>query len=158
MAAPMLPCRHTHTSYMFVTLIVLLLLTYVVVRLWLAHARRLTRGAAWDGGVRRLRPEMTYTATGFSNPVRVVFDALFQPTTVEDTRETVGEHFRIAIRREREHVHLVERFFFQPIKWAAFWCAGALAAMHHGRFNAYAAYALLSLLIVLIVFLLLQTS
>jgi hydrogenase-4 component B len=146
------------TSYMFVTLIVLLLLTYVVVRLWLAHARRLTRGAAWDGGVRRLRPEMTYTATGFSNPVRVVFDAVFQPTTVEDTRETVGEHFRIAIRREREHVHLVERFFFQPIKWAAFWCAGALAAMHHGRFNAYAAYALLSLLIVLIVFLLLQTS
>ena len=77
---------------------------------------------------------------------------------VEDTRETVREHFRIAIRREREHVHLVERFFFQPIKRAAFWCAGALAAMHHGRFNAYAAYALLSLLIVLIVFLLLQTS
>lgn len=24
-----------------------------------------------DGGVRRLRSEMTYTATGFSNPVRV---------------------------------------------------------------------------------------
>ena len=50
--------------------------------------------------LRRLLPEMTYTATGFSNPVRVIFDAVFRPTTVEDTRETVAEHFRTAIRRD----------------------------------------------------------
>ena len=43
---------------------------------------------------------MTYTATGFSNPVRVIFDAIFRPTTVEDSRQTVGEHFRTAIRRK----------------------------------------------------------
>ena len=49
-------------------------------------------------------------------------------------------------------------WFFKPTREAAFWCAAVLAAMHHGRFNAYAAYALLSLLIVLVVFLLFQTS
>jgi hydrogenase-4 component B len=146
------------TSYMFVALIVLLALTYVIVRLWLTHRRQLAQCPRWDGGVRRLLPEMTYTATGFSNPVRVIFDAVFQPTTVEDTRETVAEHFRIAIRREKERVHLLEKLVFQPTKLAAFWCAGVLAAMHHGRFNAYAAYALSSLLIVLVVFLLFQTS
>jgi hypothetical protein len=37
---------------------------------------------------------------------------------------------------EKERVHLVERLVFQPTKVAAFWCAGVLAAMHHGRFNA----------------------
>jgi hydrogenase-4 component B len=146
------------TSYMLVALIVLLILTYLIVRMWLTKTRKLDRRPRWDGGVRRLLPEMTYTATGFSNPVRVIFDAVFQPTTVEDTSETVAEHFRIAIRREKERVHLVERLVFRPTKVAAFWCAGVLAAMHHGRFNAYAAYALLSLLIVLVVFLLLQTS
>jgi hydrogenase-4 component B len=146
------------TSYMLGALIVLLVLTYVIVRLCLTHRRQLARLPRWDGGLRRLLPEMTYTATGFSNPVRVIFDALFQPTTVEDTRETVAEHFRIAIRREKERVHLVEKLVFQPTKVAALWCAGALAAMHHGRFNAYAAYALLSLLIALVVFLLFQTS
>ena len=146
------------TSYMVVALTVLLVLTYVIVRLWLTHRRKLARRPCWDGGVRRLLPEMTYTATGFSNPVRVIFDAVFRPTTVEDTRETVAEHFRIAIRREKERVHLVEKLLFQPTKLAAFWCAGVLAAMHHGRFNAYAAYALSSLLIVLVVFLLFQTS
>jgi ABC-type maltose transport system permease subunit len=70
----------------------------------------------------------------------------------------VAEHFRIAIRREKERVHLVEKLIFKPTREAAFWCAALLAAMHHGRFNAYAAYALLSLLIVLVVFLLFQTS
>jgi hydrogenase-4 component B len=144
------------TSYMLLVLIVLLVLAYLIVRL--TNRRELARGARWDGGVRRLLPEMTYTATGFSNPVRVIFDAVFQPTTVEDTRETVAEHFRVAIRREKERVHLVEKLVFQPTQRAAFWCAGVPAAMHHGRFNAYAAYALSSLLIVLVVFLLFQTS
>ena len=144
------------TSYMLVVLVVLLALTYLIVRQWLTHHRKLARRPRWDGGVRRLLPEMTYTATGFSNPVRVIFDAVFQPMTVEDTRETVAEHFRVAIRREKERVHLVEKLVFQPTQFAAFWCAGVLAAMHHGRFNAYAAYALSSLLIVLVVFLLFQ--
>jgi hydrogenase-4 component B len=101
---------------------------------------------------------MTYTATGFSNPVRVIFDAIFRPTTVEDTRETVAEHFRTAIRREKERVHLVDKLVFHPVKTVTLGFARGLAAMHHGRFNAYAAYALLTLLAVLIVFLLFQSS
>ncbi len=146
------------TSYSFVALIVLLLLTYVVLRLWLTRDRKLARRLRWDGGVRNLLPEMTYTATGFSNPVRVIFDAVFRPTTVEDTRETVAEHFRTAIIREKERVHLVDKLVFHPVRTAVMWFAGHLARMHHGRFNAYAAYALLTLLVVLVVFLLFQTS
>jgi hydrogenase-4 component B len=136
------------TSYMLLVLSGLLALSWVVSRLWLTRARRRTRRERWDGGVRQLLPEMTYTATGFSNPVRVIFDAIFRPTTVEDTRETVAEHFRIAIRREKEHVHLVDRLVFQPVRSAALWLARSLAAMHHGRINAYATYAFLALLIV----------
>jgi hydrogenase-4 component B len=146
------------TSYTLVALIALLALTYVVIRLWLTRNRHLTRRTRWDGGVRKLLPEMTYTATGFSNPVRVIFDAVFRPTTVEDTRATVAEHFRTAIRREKERVHLVDKLVFHPVKSAAMRCANCLAAMHHGRINAYITYALLTLLIVWIVFSLLPAS
>ena len=146
------------TAYTLVALIALLALTYVIVRLWLTRGRQLARRTRWDGGVRRLLPEMTYTATGFSNPVRVIFDAVFRPTTVEDTRETVAEHFRTAIRRETERVHLVDKLVFHPVKSAALWFARGLAAMHHGRINAYITYALLTLLIVWIVFSLLPAS
>jgi hydrogenase-4 component B len=138
------------TSYMFVALIVLLLATYVVIRLWLTRKRKLSRKTRWDGGVRKLLPEMTYTATGFSNPVRVIFEAIFRPTTISDTRETVAQHFRTAIRREREEVHIVDRYLMQPAKDAVMKLAGHLAAMHHGRLNAYSAYVLLALLVALL--------
>jgi hydrogenase-4 component B len=97
---------------------------------------------------------MTYTATGFSNPVRVIFDAVFRPTTVEDTKETVSEHFRTAILREKESVHPVDKLVFNPSRAAVMRCARLLASLHHGRLNAYAAYALLMLLAALAVFLL----
>jgi hydrogenase-4 component B len=139
------------TSYMLVVLALLLGLTWAVLRLWLTRGRRLERRERWDGGLRRLLPEMTYTATGFSNPVRVIFDAIFRPTTVEDTRETVAEHFRNAIRREKERVHLVDRLVFGPMKQATVVFARALAAMHHGRINAYVTYALVALLLALVV-------
>jgi hydrogenase-4 component B len=135
------------TSYTFVALVILLGLTYVIIRLWLTRSRQLARRTRWDGGVRQLLPEMTYTATGFSNPVRVVFDAVFRPTTVEDTRESVAEHFRTAIRRERAEVHIVDRYIMRPAKEAAMALARRLAVMHHGRINAYLGYVLGALLV-----------
>ena len=57
---------------------------------------------------------MTYTATGFSNPVRVIFDAVFNPTEVENERETIHEHFRSAIRRKREDVFFADRVLTVP--------------------------------------------
>jgi hydrogenase-4 component B len=139
------------TAYTAVVLALLLVLVYVILRLWLTRQRRLARGPRWDGGVRRLLPEMTYTATGFSNPVRVIFDAVFRPTTVEDTRETVAEHFRTAIRRDRRQVDVGDRLVLRPVQSGALWVARGLAALHHGRINAYAAYVLLALLAGLVI-------
>ena len=139
------------TSHMLVALIVLLGLTYIVIRLWLTRGRKLARRERWDGGVRRLLPEMTYTATGFSNPVRVIFDAVFRPTTISDTRETVAEHFRTAIRRQSEAVHIVDRLVLRPARKLMLGIARFLAQMHHGRINAYTAYVLLAILLALVV-------
>jgi len=144
------------TSYTFVALLVLLGLVCLIVRLWLTNHRKLSRRMRWDGGVRRLLPEMTYTATGFSNPVRVIFEAVFRPTTISDRRETVEQHFRTAIHREREEVHIVDRYLIQPATETAMKWANRLAAMHHGRINAYSAYVLLTLLVALTLNLLLE--
>ena len=130
----------------------LLGLTFVIVRYGLARRQRVDRRECWAGGLRRLLPEMTYTATGFSNPVRVIFQAIFRPTIVEDTQETVAEHFRTAIRREAETVHILDRTIVRPISRAALSIARFVARMHQGLLNAYIAYALLSLLVVFAVF------
>jgi len=137
------------TSYMLPALFALLALTYIFVRFHFAGRRRLARQPCWDGGVRRLLPEMTYTATGFSNPVRVIFEAILQPGAVVDTRESVSDHFRTAIRRQREEVHIVERYVVAPLRDGALKVASQLASMHHGRINDYAGYGLLALIIAL---------
>jgi hydrogenase-4 component B len=138
------------TSYMVVVLAGILAVIFVAFRLVTRH-QRFARGAAWDGGLRRLSPNLTYTATGFSNPVRVIFAALLSPAASEESTEAVAVHFRTAIRREYTEVHIVDRFVLQP----PIDVLGALAAfarrMHVGHVNAYAAYVLLAMLIVLVV-------
>jgi hydrogenase-4 component B len=137
------------TSYTLVVLLLLLGLSYVVIR-WLTYARTVTRRMRWDGGVPRLLPEMTYTATGFSNPVRVIFEAVFRPSA-RDTKETVAAHFRTAIRRTYKEVHVVDRLIFGPFTAALRRVARSLAIMHHGRINAYVTYVLLTLLVFLVI-------
>ena len=132
--------------WLAVVLGLLLALAYLVVRLLVGRRRHVVRQPCWDGGLRRLLPEMTYTATGFSNSVRVIFDAVFRPTTVEDTRETVARHFRTAIRRDREEVYLIDRAVLHPLRSAALGLAAMLARIHRGRLNTYVTYVLLALL------------
>src|SRR5579883_876513 len=137
------------TSYMAVVLALMVLVAYGVFRLLIAYRRRAVRGAVWAGGLERLLPEMTYTATGFSNPVRVIFTAIFKPTTVEDIRETIGKHFREAIRRTQEDDYVLDRIVLKPVAKTALWVANTLARMHHGYLNAYVLYGLAALLALL---------
>lgn len=138
-------------SYSLIALAILVLLAWFFVTR-LTRKRSVARRAIWAGGIPRLLPQMTYTATGFSNPVRVVFQAIFQPNIVEDTRSTVGIHFRTAILRQREETHVVERVFLRPVRMASRWIADSLARMHHGRLNAYVGYVLAFLLLILFLY------
>jgi hydrogenase-4 component B len=138
-------------SYSVIALAALLLLAWFVVTR-LTRRRAVARRALWAGGIPRLLPQMTYTATGFSNPVRVVFQAIFQPNITEDTRQTVAVHFRTAIHRQREETHVVDRLFLQPVGAAMEWIAGFLAGMHHGRLNAYVTYVLAFFLLILFLY------
>jgi hydrogenase-4 component B len=138
------------TFYMSFMLALVLAVTFIAFHL-LTRRRTLSRGAVWDGGLRRLWPGMTYTATGFSNPVRVVFQVLLQPASVADNTEAVARHFRTAIRREYTEIHIVDRLVLGPPVDALRGAAKIVRRMHVGNVNAYAAYVLLALLLVLIV-------
>jgi hydrogenase-4 component B len=138
-------------SYSLVALAIMLLVAWFLITR-LTRQRATVRRELWAGGIPRLFPEMTYTATGFSNPVRVVFQAVFRPNITEDTRQTVAVHFRTAIRRRRDETHVVDRLFLHPVGEAMSGIARFLAGMHHGRLNAYVAYVLGFLLIILFLY------
>lgn len=138
------------TSYTAVVLVGLLALAFILVRWWAARRSASARKPVWAGGLRPLLPELTYTATGFSNPVRVTFNAIFHPADVEDSSEMVARHFRMAIRKLILEVHVLDRIFYEPVRRTTMAVAGAFAKMHHGKLNVYVAYVLLCLLAVLL--------
>ena len=138
------------TSYMLCVLALIIAVVFVAFRL-LARHRKLQRAPVWAGGLRRLTPGITYTATGFSNPVRVIFEAILQPAKGEDSIEAVARHFRTAIRRNHAETHVVDRLLLDPAVKGLRRIAAAARLMHVGNVNAYAAYILLTLLLVLIV-------
>jgi hydrogenase-4 component B len=94
---------------------------------------------------------MTYTATGFSNPVRVIFQAVFRPVIFDEMKETVAEHFLIAVKSQRQEVDLLERTIFRPGARLGQSLAALFGKIHSGSVNLYAAYILISLGIVLII-------
>ncbi len=138
-------------TYALAALAILLLVAWLLVSRFTRH-RSVARGEVWAGGIPRLLPEMTYTATGFSNPVRVVFQAIFRPNVTEDTRQTVAVHFRTAIRRRRDETHLVERLFLRPVGTGITAVARLFAGMHHGRLNAYVGYVVGFLILILFLY------
>ncbi|HEV8680711.1 MAG TPA: proton-conducting transporter membrane subunit [Stellaceae bacterium] len=137
------------TAYTVVVLAVMLAVIFVVFGV-LTRRRVVTRKPVWAGGLRRLTPGITYTATGFSNPVRVIFQAIVCPVATEDSTEAVARHFRTAIRREHAEVHIVDRLVLEPPVRALGWLAAIVRRMHVGHVNAYAAYVLLAMVAVLV--------
>jgi hydrogenase-4 component B len=138
------------TTYMAAAFAAVLALTFIAFRL-LTLGRSLLRRPAWDGGLRHLWPQITYSATGFSNPVRVIFDALLRPTAVEDNVEAVATHFRTAITRNYAETHIVDRLILDPPVSGLRRLAALVRKMHVGHVNAYAGYVLLVLLLALII-------
>ncbi|HTR80296.1 MAG TPA: proton-conducting transporter membrane subunit [Bacteroidota bacterium] len=135
-------------SYTFVMLIVLVGGTFLFVRA-MTKKRQRRRAATWMGGLRTLTSNMTYSATGFSNPVRVIFSGIFHPSVAQETRHAVESHFRTALIQEHEETHILERWFFYPIANGLQQFSRKLALLHSGKVNVYAAYMLTTLIILL---------
>lgn len=135
------------TALTFVVLACMLLIVWIVACV-VRRSRGLARRPPWNGGIVRLQPEMTYTATTFSAPVRVLFHAVFNP---EVAREEQRQGAFLTARSHQEiHVHIVDRLLVVPMMAAAQATARFVARMHHGKITGYAGYVLASLVIVVL--------
>lgn len=137
------------TFYMAGVLALIIFITWLLVR-WGTRKRKVAISEPWTGGLRRLAPDMTYSATGFSNPVRIIFRSIFASAIREDSSTAVAGHFRTAITRRRDDGYIVDRLFLRPLTASANYAAKLLANIHRpGVVNAYAAWVFLVLLAIL---------
>ncbi len=132
-------------AYMCIAIGLIILCTFLAVKFIFSRTQKTKVGEGWDGGIKTLFPEMTYTASGFAQPIKVIFEAIFRPTLVEE-RKNISGRFQSKIKKEIIHIHLVDRFILYPIIFVPTWCARKLAKMHNGELSAYTTYVFMVLI------------
>jgi hydrogenase-4 component B len=121
--------------------------------LWFIFGRKAKAriGPTWDCGLRGLTPQMEYTATGFSKPIRMIFKALFRPRREVQREYDYSPYFAKTLRFES---HIEEAFvtrIYRPLNRAILSLSRRMRALQAGSIQAYLIYIFVTLLVLLLV-------
>jgi hydrogenase-4 component B len=119
--------------------------------LWLMFGRGALKriGPTWDCGLRGLTPQMEYTATAFSKPLRMIFKALFRPHRALQTEFEFSRYFAKTIRFESHIEETFEKRIYRPLQRAILRASRRMRAVQAGSLQAYLIYIFLVLLLLL---------
>ncbi len=138
-------------STLGLTLMLLCLLPVPLV-LWVFFARRSKTRIAptWDCGQRGLTPQMEYTATGFSKPLRMIFKALFRPHREVQREYDFSPYFTTTLRLESHVEEVFQTRIYRPLRWLVLFGSRRLRALQAGSIQAYLIYVFVTLLALLL--------
>ncbi len=104
----------------------------------------------WACGLENLEPQMQYTATGFSKPLRLIFSNIFRATHEIEISEETSPYFRPNITYELKTESVFLKYVYEPTYAAIVRTARVLRKMQTGRVQSYLAYIFLVLIILLL--------
>ena len=138
-------------STLGLTLMMLCLLP-VPLALWVLFARRAKTRIAptWDCGLRGLTPQMEYTATGFSKPLRMIFKTLFRPRREVQREYDFSPYFATTLRFESHVEEMFQTRIYRPLRWLVLRASRRLRALQAGSLQAYLIYIFITLLLLLL--------
>jgi hydrogenase-4 component B len=129
----------------------LALLGALAVAAVLARRRQTRRAPTWGcGGVLSARTE--YTATAFSRPLMMIFQAVYRPTHEVEALAEASPYFPREVRYRAEIEPTFERYFYRPLLRAVLRGANGMKVLQAGSLHAYLAYVL-ALAVVLLMWL-----
>ncbi len=123
--------------------------------IWLA--RRLIRplgatrtGPVWAGGIARFSPRMAYSGMAFSNPLRLMFNAVYRSHATVDLIEPAAHHRRGHIVYRQETPPPFERSLYRPARHFVQTLAQCVKVIQSGNINQYLAYIFGIVLLILL--------
>jgi hydrogenase-4 component B len=120
--------------------------------LWLVFARRSRHRVdeTWDCGLDRLTPQMEYTATAYSKPLRMIFQAIYRPRRRIQADFAVSRYFTKSIRFESHIEPTFEQLIYRPVNRAILRFSRRVRLIQTGSLSAYLFYIFITLLILLL--------
>jgi len=129
-----------------------LCLLFIPFAFWLILSRRspVRIGPTWDCGLRGLTPQMEYTATGFSKPIRMIFKTLFRPHREVQREYDYSPYFAKTIRFESHVEEIFEKRIYRPLNRMVLRFSRRMRALQAGSIQAYLIYIFVTLLLLLL--------
>jgi len=115
-----------------------------------ARHSKTRRGPTWDCGQRGLTPQMEYTATGFSKPIRMIFKALFQPRRDVQREYDFSPYFAKKLRFESHVEEVFVQRMYRPLRILILRVSRRIRALQAGSIHAYLLYIFITLLLLLL--------
>ncbi len=104
----------------------------------------------WGCGI-NLTPRMQYTATGFAQPIRQVFSAIYRPTVKLETEMLEESRYFAKRRRFEFHIEpLFQKYLYDPIVALFSSLADRLRVIQAGSLHLYLTYIFVTLVVLLL--------
>ena len=104
----------------------------------------------WDCGLDRLTPEMEYTATAYSKPLRMIFQAIYRPRRRIQADFAVSRYFTRSIRFESHIEPTFEQLLYRPVNRAILRFSRRVRLIQTGSLTTYLVYIFLTLIALLL--------
>jgi hydrogenase-4 component B len=111
---------------------------------------RIARRGSWDCGMPSLSPRMQYTASGFSQPLRMIFKRIYLPSREVSISYLLKPFFVESVHYRGEITPFFERYFYDPIVRFFHALAGKARLLQSGSLHLYLCYILITLLVLLV--------
>jgi hydrogenase-4 component B len=138
-------------STLGITLVAVCLLPLPLGLWWLfGRPARRRIGPTWDCGLSGLTPQMEYTATAFSKPLRMIFKTIFRPHRALRAEFEFSRYFATTIRFESHIEETFEKRLYRPLQRFILRASRRMRAVQAGSLQAYLIYIFVTLLLLLI--------
>ncbi len=132
--------------------VLLLVLIAVPLAIGVAVGGRMRRRVAmtWACGLPAVEPQMQYTATGFSKPIRLIFSNIYRATHEIEVSEDTSPYFRPDITYALKTESVFLKYLYEPSYAFILRAARLFRRVQTGRIQTYLAYIFLALILLLV--------
>lgn len=104
----------------------------------------------WACGLERVEPQMQYTATGFSKPIRLIFSSIYRATHEIEVSEESSPYFQPQVRYELRTESVFLKYLYEPAVSTVLRLAQWFRRVQTGRIQSYLAYIFIVLVLLLL--------
>ena len=104
----------------------------------------------WACGLQKIGPQMQYTATGFSKPIRMIFSNIYRATHEIEISEETSPYFRASITYELKTESVFLKHFYEPVYNFIIVSARMVRRIQTGHVQSYLAYIFITLVLLLL--------